>query len=592
MRVEQRLMKILSVGLFAITGCQAGENPAPRTTDHSAALALQQTKLRASDGAELDQLGIAVAASGTTAVLGAPRDDDRGTDAGAAYVFVRTGSTWTQQAKLTASDGFANDNFGGAVAISGDTVIIGAVYNDATNSDGGAAYVFTRTGTAWTQQARLVASDAAPADQLGISVAIDGDTAVIGTVDVDDRGERSGAAYVFARTGAAWTQQAKLLADDGAEQDQFGIAVAVSGNTAMVGAYGDDDRGRSAGSVYVYDRIGTTWGQSQKLLADDGLDIDELGISIALAGDTAAIGAVFAGDGGAAYVFARTGTAWAQQAKLVADDGGDGEDFGQSIALSGDAILVGAPNDNELGAAAGAAYRFTRSGAAWTQAAKLLASDGESVDFFGNAVALSGDLAVIGAFGDDDRGSAAGAAYAFAPPPTGSNNGTTCSADAECASGFCTDGVCCESACGGGAASDCMACSIAAGAATNGACGVLAAGVTCRASGGACDVAEKCNGTSTACPTNKLVAAGTACRSANGVCDVAEACTGSSPTCPGDELAGPSTVCRPAAGSCDLAEVCTGANTSCPANQHKPDFSWCKGFLGLPGLCLAGVCLL
>jgi hypothetical protein len=459
--------------------------------------------------------------------------------------------------------------------------------------------VFVRTGTTWTQQAKLVASDAAVEDQLGASVSLEGDTAVVGTIEDDDHGDRSGAAYVFVRSGTSWTQQAKLTPTDGAAADQFGISVSVSGNTAVVGTWGDDDLGNSSGSAYVFVRSGTSWTQQAKLLAGDGAEADQFGVSVSVSGDTALIGAnlddddVHGSDAGGAYVFVRSGTSWTQQAKLTAPDGAGGDNFGDNVALQGDTALLGVPFDSDLGAQSGSAYVFVRSGTSWTQQAKLLAGDGASADLFGVAVALSGNTALIGALGRDDLGSSSGAAYVFTAPQTGATNGEACTTNAECGSGFCTDGVCCNSACGGGDPNDCQACSAAAGAAVDGTCAPRSAGIVCRGSAGACDVAERCTGSSTACPADGMIEAGTVCRTAAGVCDVAETCTGASAACPGDGFASAGNVCRPAAGSCDVRESCTGSSASCPGNQVKPNLSLCTGgLLGLPGLCIAGSCVL
>ncbi|HEY0194552.1 MAG TPA: hypothetical protein VGC42_25745 [Kofleriaceae bacterium] len=261
-------------------------------------------------------------------------------------------------------------------------------------------------------------------------------------------------------------------------------------------------------------------------------------------------------------------------------------------SLLGDTAVIGAPNNSALGAESGAAYVFSRAGAAWTQQATLRATDGESADLFGGAVAISGNTILSGAIGDDDIGDSSGAVYVFAPPSAhGNPNGGSCRADAECASGACVDGVCCNRACGGGAPGDCQACSVAAGAATDGVCGPRVAGTVCRGSAGGCDVAETCDGSSTSCPDDRLVASNVVCRPSAGACDVAEKCTGSSPACPADRLASAATVCRPADGSCDVRETCTGDLPLCPPDQLRPNLSICKGLLGLPGLCLAGVCL-
>ena len=597
MNVGVRPENTLFVALLtlAVLACNPGPpGGADRTSLQSDALiSIQQAKLLASDGEDFDRLGVAVAISGNTALVAADRDDDRGSDAGAVYVFVRSGAIWTQQAKLTAGDGAANEAFGSSVALSGDTAVIGAIFDaEVGGSALGAAYVFVRSGTTWSQQAKLIAADGTSDDQFGTSVAISGDTAVIGAVNDNDRGDHSGSAYVFVRSGAAWSQQAKLLAADGVAFDSFGISVAAAGDTAVAGAFGAGDR---SGAAYVFVRAGTTWTQQAKLAAAGGTAGDQLGGAVALSGDTALIGASGADDhgddSGAAYVFVRGGATWTQQAQLTAADGAGGDQLGGAVALDGDTALIGARFDGDLGAASGSAYVFGRSATTWSQQAKLTADDGAAVDFFGVSVALSGSSALIGAVGDDDHGSSSGAAYVFAPALAG--NGDACTAGAQCGSGFCSDGVCCNTACGGGDPADCQACSVAAGAAANGTCAPRAAGIVCRAAGGACDVAERCTGTSGSCPTDGFSVAGTVCRAAAGACDVAERCTGTSGACPVNGFSGAGTVCRPAANGCDLRESCTGASALCPANEHRPDLSLCLGgLLGLPGVCLAGTCVL
>jgi hypothetical protein len=377
----------------------------------------QQAQLLAADGAEGAQNGYSVSLSGDTALVGAWRDDVGGNaDQGSAFVYRRSGSTWTQQAQLLAADGATNDNFGSSVAIFGDTVLVGARGDSfADNPSRGSAYVFTRFGSIWTQQAKLVAGDGAVGDFFGFSVALSTNTALVGAI-FDDRGANvnQGSAYVFTRSGTAWTQQAQLLAADGEDRDEFGSSVALSGSTALVGARGDDvGSSMSQGSAYVYTRSGSTWTQQAQLVAADGTESDRFGNAVALSGDTALVGAAVDDIGanvnqGSAYVYVRSGSTWTQQARLLAAAGAFGDQFGISVALSGDTVLIGALLDDS---AQGSAYAFTRSGATWTQQAKLLATDGVANDQFGSAVALSGDVALVGAQLDDvgtnvDQGSA------------------------------------------------------------------------------------------------------------------------------------------------------------------------------------------
>ncbi|MBY0112375.1 MAG: hypothetical protein K2Y21_06105 [Phycisphaerales bacterium] len=387
----------------------------------------QQAKLTAADGAADDNLGQSVAISGDTAIVGAGLDDaGANVDQGSAYVFVRVGPTWTQQAKLAANDGAAGDAFGSAVALTGDTAVIGAATDDAgANVDQGSAYVFVRAGSSWSQQAKLSAADGAAGDGFGLSVAISGDTAIVGA-NLDDIGISvdQGSAYVFIRSGTTWVQQSKLAtALDGRAGDRFGSSVAISGDTAIIGAP-NQDLGfltPDQGAAWVFSRIGSTWiGPDLQLLASGGAASDNFGFSVALSGDTALVGAsgddVGANiDQGSVYVFTRSGTTWTQQAQLTATGGAAGDSFGISVALSGDTALVGA-NADDVGANAnqGSAYIFTRSGSTWTQQAQLTASGGAANDLFGVSVALSGDTALVGAYGDDiGANTNQGSAYIF-----------------------------------------------------------------------------------------------------------------------------------------------------------------------------------
>jgi len=364
---------------------------------------VQQAELTASDGAAGDNFGFSVAVDADTAVIGAYY---KAGGQGAVYVFTRNGAVWSQQAKLTANDG-QRDLFGTSVAVSGDTAVVGASLKITAGGTSGAAYVFTRSGGIWTQQTLLVSSDAAAADFFGNSVAVNGDTVVVGAYE---KAFYQGAAYVFTRSGVAWSQQAKLTAANALPLDEFGYSVAVSGDTAVIGAY---SKAGNLGAAYVFARSGTAWSQQTELAANDG-GVDEFGYSVAVSGDTAVIGApqkiTAGGTSGAVYVFTRSGSIWTQQTLLVSSDAAAADNFGTSVAVSGDTAVIGA---YEKASFQGAAYVFTRSGVAWSQQAKLTASDAATWDEFGYSVAVSGDTAVIGAY---DKASAQGAAYVFVLP--------------------------------------------------------------------------------------------------------------------------------------------------------------------------------
>jgi hypothetical protein len=399
---------------------------------------VQQQKLLASDAASNDEFGISVAlsADGNTAIVGAYLEGTSpNTTNGAAYVFTRSGSTWTEQQKLLASDAASGDYFGYSVALSadGNTAIVGAFLEDTSpNTNNGAAYVFTRSGSTWTQQQKLLANDVASNDYFGVSVDLsaDGNTAIVGAYLEDTPPNTdNGAAYVFTRSGSTWTQQQKLLASDAASNDEFGISVALSadGNTAIVGARSEDTSPyNDSGAAYVFTRSGSTWTEQQKLLASDAAAAVYFGISVALSadGNTAIVGAYFESTApnivnGAAYVFTRSGSTWTQQQKLLARDAASLDLFGVSVALSsdGDIALIGASReDSSPNTDNGAAYVFTRSGSTWAQQQKLLASDAASNEEFGISVALSadGNTAIVGArFEDTAPSSNNGAAYIF-----------------------------------------------------------------------------------------------------------------------------------------------------------------------------------
>jgi len=380
----------------------------------------QQEKLRADDGALGDIFGYSVAIDGDTAIIAARGDDDKGSNSGSAYVFVRSGSDWNQQAKLTAGDGAANDWFGHSVAISGDTAIVAARGDDDKGSMSGSAYVFVRSGSDWSQQAKLTAGDGAANDHFGYSVAIDDNKVIVGAPGDDDKGSMSGSAYVFVYNGNEWIQEKKLTADDGAGADYFGRSVDIDGNTVIVGAFRDNDKGSLSGSAYVFVRSGSDWSQQAKLTAGDGAAKDYFGYSVAISGDRAIVGAYLDDDkgssSGSAYVFVRSDSSWSQQAKLTAADGAESDIFGWSVAIDGNIAIVAARGDDDKGSASGSAYVFVYNGNDWIQEKKLTAGDGAANDSFGHSVAISGDTAIFGAHGDDDKGSASGSAYIFKLP--------------------------------------------------------------------------------------------------------------------------------------------------------------------------------
>ena len=386
-----------------------------KTDAHGAPLEVQIT---AGDGAAQDYFGGAVAISGIYAVAGARGDDDNGADSGAVYIFKRDGTVWIQQVKLTPSDGDAGDRFGSCVAISGDYVIVGAPFDDDNGSDSGAAYIFKRDGTTWTQQAKLKAGNAAE-DLLGTSVSICGEYALVGIPGDDDNGADAGTACIFRRNGTTWSVHARLTAGDGAAEDTFGAAVSITGTHAIVGTPGDDDNGSGSGSAYIFNLDGDSWREQQKIIAADGAADDAFGTAVSLFADHGIVGAPQNNDNGAcsgsACIFKLNGGIWSEQQKLIAGDGAAEDRFGISVAMSENWVVVGARGDADNGFGSGSAYLFRQSGTVWSEQPKLTAGDGAANDRFGGCVSISGGDVIVGAMNADYYGQDSGSVYIYFP---------------------------------------------------------------------------------------------------------------------------------------------------------------------------------
>jgi len=384
---------------------------------HAMALQNEDFKLTASDGEEGDHFGESVSFSGELALVGAWRDEY---DTGSAYVlrYDSFSELWIEEAKLTASDGEQVDRFGHDVSISGDLALIGAYWDDGDSLfHSGSAYVFRYDSfsESWIEEAKLTASDGEVEGRFGHAVSLSVDLAIIGSSGDDNN---TGSAYVFRydSISESWIQEAKLTASDGEADDRFGSAVFLSGETALIGAWADYN---ARGSVYVfrYDSMSESWTEEAKLTASDAATYDRFGYAVSLSGDLALVGAY--GDDsntGSAYVFRYDSLSetWTQEAKLTASDGEANDYFGQAVSLSGDLALIGAYGDDDH---TGSAYvfRYDSISESWIEEVKLTASDGEVPDDFGTSLSLVGDLALIGAAGDDGS---TGSAYVFSFLPT------------------------------------------------------------------------------------------------------------------------------------------------------------------------------
>lgn len=389
-------------------------------------------KLIASDGAASDYLGYSVAIDGDTAVVGVYGDDALGSEAGAAYVFVRDSSgAWIQQQKITASDGAADDRFGWSVDVYGDTMVVGKESWDFFAPPPGAAYVFTRDSAGvWSEQQKLTAFDGEPGDYFGDAVAVSLDTIVIGADGDDDVGSNTGAAYVYVRDSAGyWSLQQKVTASNGVDNDSFGNVVDLDGDTAVIGTAGyyfdTDGTAVQSGTAYAFTRDSNGVWTEQELDPSVNVDTEWYGRAVAVSGDTIAVGAYGDSDvasfAGATYLFKRDSAGvWTLQQKITASDGANNDKFGFSLDLDGDNLVVGAYTDDDNGTDSGSAYVFTRdANGLWNEQLKLLSSDGVDYDYFAFSVGISASSVLTGAyFNDTALGTNSGAAYVFETQPS------------------------------------------------------------------------------------------------------------------------------------------------------------------------------
>lgn len=375
-------------------------------------------KLLAADGATYDYFGKSVAIDGDTAVVGAYFDDDGDAESGSAYVFTRNDEgSFSQTAKLTANDAATEDYFGFSVAISDDTVAVGAYGDDDSGSGSGSAYIFTREESgSFSQTSKLIASDGAAGDWFGYSLAIDGDTVLVGAYRDDDNGSGSGSAYVFKNSSGTFIEQQKLTGSDSSTEDYFGKSVALSGDTAIIGAYRYNGYGRGGAYVFVAGEDGT-FSEQSAMIADDGSTDDFLGRSVAVDGDTFFAGAYKEGleNIGAAYVYTKTETnTYSQSQKLTPGELESGDSLGTSLAIEGDIAVLGAPGHGDAPDNTGAAYLFSRqSNNTFTFTQKLVADDGAEDDNFATSVAISGSVILVGAPTTDTNGSNSGSVYVY-----------------------------------------------------------------------------------------------------------------------------------------------------------------------------------
>ena len=356
-------------------------------------------ELFASDGNPYDSFGSAVAMSGDLFVVGTPVHKNMG----AVYVYRRDGSTWNQEAKLTASDGDSADNFGSSVAMSGDLIFVGATQENQKGAGAGAVYVYRWNGSTWNQEAKLTASDGGQSDNFGISVSVHDDLAVVGAYyDDGGNGSNSGSAYIYRFNGSSWNEEEKLIASDGGVFHMFGYAVSVDDDLILIGAQGHNEY---RGAAYLYRYDGSTWSEETQLKASDSAAYNFYGAAVSVSGDVALVGT---SNHDAAYLYRYDGTTWNEE--TIFTDAG--QSFGSAVSLDSDLALVGG-YQHYTGSDGGLARLYRYNGSNWIEQQLFTARDSAVGDYYGYAVAIDNNNAVIGAQHDDDRGTNAGSVYVY-----------------------------------------------------------------------------------------------------------------------------------------------------------------------------------
>lgn len=401
MNLRVSVRRFLAASAFASINAYADAPPCPAPLATPAELAAT------------DLFGVSVDSADDVLVVGARGDDDSIQNGGAAYVYRRVGVEWSIEGKLTAPDAGSSDDFGISVATDGQRIVVGASRDDDRGSQSGSAYVYAYNGSSWEFEAKLVGSDIAAEANFGRAVTISGNMIVVGaTENLQDLSP--GSAYVFEYVGGAWNEMQRLIGGDFGADDRFGVAVAIRGEDIFVGARSHGAGGAERGAAYVFTRGDATWFETQKLTASDLMDEAFFGFSIAVEGDTLLIGANgWTGRIGAAYVFRENAGVWSEQTRLNASDGAALDEFGYSVDLNNGVALIGAPFHAHAGVVTGAGFAFREVTGVWTETAELLATAAMN-DSVGNAVAIADGFGALAAPGDDTHGMSAGACWLFA----------------------------------------------------------------------------------------------------------------------------------------------------------------------------------
>lgn len=377
-------------------------------------------KLRASPVREQGAFGTSVATDGNIIVIGAPSRVN--TDVGAVYVWKREGDVWGEHAVIEPTDGIAEDRFGNSVAVSNGLIAVGAPYNDEKGSSAGAVYVFEYESAMdrWQQIAKLTAADAmnSTGAGLGWSIALSGDVLAAGAPGDDDGTTNGGAVYVFKRLSGNWLET-KIKPSNLGFGDHFGWSVSLAGSRMAVGVPYADRADTDSGAVYILESSNDIWSEKAVLSGSQSSLYDLFGWSVSLRGSIVVMGgnAIATGLSGAAYVFEYDGNAWSEAGSLAASDATQEDFFGYAVATDGTNIMVGAYGNDNAAMGAGAAYLFQKVDGVWQETEKFLAADGGASDNLGVAVTVEPGLACTGANLADDGGTNTGSVYVFEQRP-------------------------------------------------------------------------------------------------------------------------------------------------------------------------------
>lgn len=385
----------------------------------TAALLYGESNITASDAQANDLFGTSVATSGKSILVGTPLHDASGLSSGAAYLYRPDGLGGNTETKILASDGEQGDQFGMDVALSGDNILVGAPGYDTEEFNAGAVYLFRPDGAGGLTETKIAASDSEEADTFGRYVAMSGENLLVGARYHNAAGHRAGAAYLYQPDGAGGLIETKFVASDAASNDLYGSTVAIAGDTILIGAPLHDAGASNAGAVYLYEPDGAGGFTETKITASDAQPGDLFGFSVASSGDALLVGALqlqgSETSAGAVYRYQSSILGGFTETKITSSDGQSGDHFGTSVALADGNILVGARHHDGAGVSAGAAYLYRPDGLGGLTETKLSASDGQAYDNLGADVALIGHKSVVSAPGHDGAAVDAGSVYVFDP---------------------------------------------------------------------------------------------------------------------------------------------------------------------------------